>query len=51
MLPTGISEKGYECWSAQEVGIDSAERTAGRDKAKLNSPVRRQGKNGSVRTA
>lgn len=30
---------------------DSAERTAGRNKAKLNTPARRQMKNGSVRTA
>lgn len=51
MLPTGGSEKEREEWSPNEVGFDSAERTAGRDTAKLNTIVRRQFKNGSVRTA
>ena len=40
-----------ECWSAQEIGIGSAERTAGTDKAKLNTTVRRQVKNGRVKSA
>lgn len=40
-----------ECWSAQEIGFDSAERTAGTDRAKLNTTVRRQLKNGRVTSA
>ena len=34
-----------------QIGCDSAERTAGTGKAKLNSPARRQMKNGSVKPA
>lgn len=43
----------HECewWSTQETGIDSAERTAGTDKAKLNTAVGRQLKNGGVTPA
>lgn len=41
MLPTSISEKECEQWFAQGVGVNSAERTAGMNRAKLNSAIRR----------
>ena len=43
----------HECeqWLAQEEGINLAERTARKNTAKLNTTVRRQVKNGRVRSA
>jgi hypothetical protein len=41
MFPTDSPVNGCEEWSPKVVGIDSAERTAGKDIAKLNSTRRR----------
>lgn len=43
----------HECeqWLALEIGFNLAERTARIDRAKLNTTVRRQVKNGGVKSA
>ncbi len=43
----------HECeqWLAQEIGFNLAERTARTNIAKLNTTVRRQVKNGGVKSA
>lgn len=50
-LLSAFSVHERECWSATEIGFDSAERTAGTDQAKLNTFVEWRNKNGEIKLA